>query len=78
MTKKKNKERKISILGIILGILLLLMTLSLQIRTLEHTSPRFLRPDAKFRTLFAKLVVAIALDDQSDCLAAVWTGQGDG
>ena len=29
MTKKKNKERKISILGIILGILLLLMTLSL-------------------------------------------------
>ena len=29
MTKKKNKERKISILGIILGILLLLMTISL-------------------------------------------------
>lgn len=53
------------------------LILSLQIRSLEHTYPRILRPNAKFRTLFAKLVVAIALDAQADALVTVRTGQGD-
>ena len=54
-----------------------LLILYLQIRNLEHTSPRISRPNAKFRTLFAKLVVVIALDAQADCLTAVRTGQGE-
>ena len=52
------------------------LTLSLQIRSLEHTYSGFLRQNAKFRTL-SQLVVAIALDAQADALVTVRTGQGE-
>lgn len=46
---------------------------SLQIRTLEHTCPRFFRLNANFRTL----LLLLALDAQADALVTVRAGQGE-